>query len=104
MLPGLETRAGRNVNERSPDSKTASIWRASAPPSSDENEWGTGGFLECTREVRRTRMHQRGEMLNLNVPGNMFADVDVDAHEYMLVDQYFSYLQRNSMNPKNRGA
>lgn len=34
-------------------------------------------------------MHQRGEMLNLNVLGNMFADVDVDAHQFLLVDRYF---------------
>ncbi|MGF6782073.1 hypothetical protein P3T21_007313 [Paraburkholderia sp. GAS334] len=41
-------------------------------------------------------MHQRGEMLNLNVLGNMFADVDVDAHQYMLVDQYFGIARMSA--------
>ena len=73
-----------------------SIWRASGAPSPDENEWGTGSCLVCTREVRRTRTHQRGETLNLNVLGNTFAEVDVDAHQYMLVDQYFGIARMSA--------
>src|ERR1700743_3830457 len=58
--------------------------------------WGTGGFLEYTREVRRTHMHQRSEMLNLNVLGDMFADVDIDAHQFLLVDRYFGVARTSA--------
>ena len=89
MLLGLKTDAGRNVNKWHLSRRQHPFGQRQALSRQMKMRWGAGGFLECTREVRLTHMHQRGEMLDLNVFGNMFGDVDVDARQFLLVKRYF---------------
>ena len=74
MLLRLKARSRRDIDER----KTA--FREHGPrelqPFGRQEEVGrmTGCILESSREMRRAHVHQRGELLDLNVLGNVLVD------------------------------